>query len=307
MKLIVLAYIGLLLLVFIVMTARYVGARVTETNVEVRRLNARSRLRHVSTPRADFSRINAIVDAERLRERRVALCGAGSLGSWLAYFLSHLIGELRVIDSDTVDVSNITGGRTIYSQNQLSMAKPLALKQILENGFPHLRVLAYNGDINELSDSFLEEILDCDLIICAVDDIQCILRINQLFYGRRTLVYGGFMRRAAEGFVSVITRDTPCFQCCMQLQAERFQTLRREQGLGLDITTVAHYMAKIAIAMLDQSESEFSRPIHSSVREGQNLLHISNRIGVFSQEPFSVTWLTPARQRCTICSRYERR
>jgi molybdopterin/thiamine biosynthesis adenylyltransferase len=237
-----------------------------------------------------------------MRKRKIVLYGAGSLGSWLAYFISHLVGEIQVIDKDTVDSSNIAGGRTIYSRKHLGMSKVQALKECLENGFPHLKVIATKEDINEISDIYLQDIFNADMIICAVDDIECILRINNIYYGKRPIIYGGFMRQAAEGFVSVITKNTPCFRCCLKLQAERFQTLHREPGLGLDISLIAHYMSKLVISILDTSDTDFSRDVRKAIREGTNLLHISNRRGILSSEPFSVTWLRPERQRCSICN-----
>jgi len=306
MKLVAILYLGAMVVVVLALLVRYFHARAGQVDAGSFRGGRRLLTEHSAAPIADFSRIASIVDATTLRQRRVALYGAGSLGSWLAYFLSHLIGELRVVDSDVVESSNVVGGRTIYTHNHLGMRKSNALKQVLETGFPHLRVLAFCEDINGLSDSVLQDIMDGDLVICAVDDIRCILRINELFYGHRPLLYGGFMRRAAEGFACVATRETPCFRCCMQLDAERFETLHREPGLGLDISTIAQVMAKLAIAILDQGETEFSQPIRSALREGKNLIHISNRLSLFG-EPFSILWLTPDRRRCEICNRHERR
>jgi molybdopterin/thiamine biosynthesis adenylyltransferase len=281
---------------------RYLLARKNEWDDENHRLSFQSRVKPVNTSVEDFSRINSLINIESLRKQSIALFGAGSLGSWVAYYVGNLIGEIKVIDSDAIDVSNITGGRTIYSKVHLGVSKSQGLKQILENDFPHLRVLAYTDDINKLSDTFLEDILESDLIVCAVDDVISILRINRLFYGRKPIIYGGFMRQAAEGFISVITANTPCFQCCLKLQAENFNTLHREPGLGLDISMVANYLAKLVIAMLDESQGTYSRPIRNAIQEGKNLLHISNRTGVFSREPFSVLWLSPEKQTCNICN-----
>lgn len=302
MKLLVLLYIGVLGVVILSIGAHYVHARVVEARCVVERLQIQSRLRRRNNGHEDLSRISPIVDADNLRGCGIGLYGGGSLGSWVAYFLSPLVGQIRVIDSDIVEPSNVAGGRTIYSKSHLGMAKSVALKQVLEGASPHLRVLAYQEDINKLSDAFLQEFLDGDLVICAVDDIHCILRINEQFYGRRPMVYGGFMRQAAEGFVCIVTENTPCFRCCMQLQGESFRTLHREPGLGLDISMVAHFMAKIIIAMLDKSEGEFAQPVRAAVQEGKNILHISNRTGLFNQEPFSLTWLAAERQRCEICN-----
>ncbi len=227
MKLIVFLYMGVVGVMILAMGARYIHAKAAEARLKVERRKIRTRLHQTGRTAEELSRIHPIIGANLLKQRRIALYGAGSIGSWLAYYVAPLAGKLRVIDSDTVDASNIAGGRTIYTKTHLGMAKPLALKQILEHDFPDLSVQAYHEDINRISDSFLKEILDADIIICAVDDIQCILRLNELFYGRRPIVYGGFMRQAAEGFVCIVTENTPCFQCCMRLKAQSFETLHR--------------------------------------------------------------------------------
>jgi molybdopterin/thiamine biosynthesis adenylyltransferase len=302
MKIVGVLYITGLFLFILSISIHYLLTRKNERDDENHRLNLQSKIKPVTTSGEDFSRISSLINIENLRKQSIALFGAGSLGSWVAYYIGNLVGEIKVIDSDTIDNSNVTGGRTIYSKAHLGVTKSQALKQILENDFPHLRVLAYTDDINKLSDTFLEDILESDLIICAVDDVISILRINRLFYGRKPIVYGGFMRQAAEGFISVITSNTPCFQCCLKLQAANFSTLHREPGLGLDISMVANYLAKLVIAMLDEGQGTYSRPVRNAIQEGKNLLHISNRTGVFSREPFSVLWLSPEKQTCNICN-----
>ena len=154
MKLLVLLYIGVLGVAILGIGAHYVHARVVEARCVVDRLQIQSRLRRRNNGHEDLSRISPVVDAHNLRGCGIGLYGGGSLGSWVAYFLSPLVGQIRVIDSDIVEPSNVAGGRTIYSKSHLGMAKSVALKQVLEGASPHLRVLAYQEDINKLSTLF---------------------------------------------------------------------------------------------------------------------------------------------------------
>lgn len=64
-----------------------------------------------------FSRMEAILGAgntQRLRGARVAVIGLGGVGSWAAEALARCgIGELLLIDGDTVDITNIN--RQLYA------------------------------------------------------------------------------------------------------------------------------------------------------------------------------------------------
>ena len=79
----------------------------------------------------DFSRHFPIIGIEgqrKLSESKVAVVGAGALGSWEVYFLHKLgVGEIIVIDRDFVDESDLP--RTVYTKEDLGKPKVDALKE----------------------------------------------------------------------------------------------------------------------------------------------------------------------------------
>jgi molybdopterin/thiamine biosynthesis adenylyltransferase len=61
--------------------------------------------------------------------RSIMLVGAGGIGSWTALNLSRIGHELYLIDPDTVDETNVTGGQ-MYLRTQIGKAKVLAVKEV---------------------------------------------------------------------------------------------------------------------------------------------------------------------------------
>ena len=73
----------------------------------------------------------------KLRNARVAVAGLGGLGSNIAVMLARSgIGELLLVDFDTVDVTNLN--RQMYLIPQLGKPKAEALPEILYQINPYL-------------------------------------------------------------------------------------------------------------------------------------------------------------------------
>jgi molybdopterin/thiamine biosynthesis adenylyltransferase len=301
MKYVATAFVIFMVLIFLVLLLKSLETRSRIKQAKQWQFAMRAAKQHSKKSSEDRSRLQGIVDVDRLDNMRVAIPGAGSIGSHVAYYLSSLVGEIVTIDIDTVDNSNTAGGRTIYNERDVGKSKVVALKQHLESANKRLKVYAYQYNLSEIPDDLLFQLFAaCDLIICAVDDLDAVLRINQLFYGRIPLIFSGFFDSAREGFIAVTTTDTPCFRCSMQVNQNGFETLHGESGLGLDISMVSHYLARIAIGLLDRPGGGLSDLVHTQLDAGRNIIHIANRTGVWG-EPFSVTWLPHRIARCDIC------
>lgn len=116
----------------------------------------------------------------RLRALRVAVVGAGGTGSFIAQEVAHLgVGQLLLIDHDTVDISNL---------NRLMGATPadvglpkvtLASKSALAIN-PGIQVEAVTGDV--VGEAVAAKLLEVDFIFGCTDSMASRAVINQIAY-----------------------------------------------------------------------------------------------------------------------------
>lgn len=102
----------------------------------------------------------------RFQKARVAICGAGGLGSNIAIMLARAgVGRLDVIDFDEIEMTNLN--RQQYFADQLGMPKAAALKENLARIAPFTDVTAHIMKLDETNMAGLFEEAD---IICEAFD-----------------------------------------------------------------------------------------------------------------------------------------
>jgi sulfur-carrier protein adenylyltransferase/sulfurtransferase len=149
---------------------------------------------------------------QRLADSRVLLIGAGGLGSPAAMYLAAAgVGTLRMVDADTVDVSNLQR-QLLHGQSDLGRKKLDSAADRLREINPHVRL--------ELQDSFftaenaMELAADCDAILDGTDNFPTRYLSNDVAVWRRIPnVYGSILR--FDGQVSVFAPHLggPCYRC----------------------------------------------------------------------------------------------
>lgn len=112
----------------------------------------------------------AVLDA--LTRSRAGVFGLGGVGGWCAEALVRSgIGELTVVDSDTVCVTNINR-QVQASQSTIGEFKTEILARRLRDINPHCVIREYNAVFNEENaDNFGIE--NIDYVIDAIDGISC--------------------------------------------------------------------------------------------------------------------------------------
>jgi molybdopterin/thiamine biosynthesis adenylyltransferase/rhodanese-related sulfurtransferase len=151
----------------------------------------------------------------RLRQSRVALVGAGGLGSPAAFYLAAAgIGSLRLIDDDVVELSNLQR-QILHREDRVGARKVDSAAATLSALNPTVRVEPV--PVRLAPDNASELIKDCDLVIDGADNFPTRHLVNTICLQLGTpWVYGAVHR--FEGQVSVFDPRhgrgvTPCYRC----------------------------------------------------------------------------------------------
>jgi sulfur-carrier protein adenylyltransferase/sulfurtransferase len=151
----------------------------------------------------------------RLEAARVAMVGAGGLGSPAAYYLAAAgVGTLVLADDDVVDRSNLQR-QILHTDARIGVSKVESARVALSALNPRLKVEAFAERITAANVERL--IVDADVVIDGADNFPVRYLLNDACVKlRKPLVYGAVHR--FEGQVSVYDAgrhrgQAPCYRC----------------------------------------------------------------------------------------------
>jgi adenylyltransferase/sulfurtransferase len=186
-----------------------------------------------------FARQSAIPEIglsglQRLQSAKLAVVGAGGVGSAAAYFLASLgIGRLRLIDQDIVEESNLH--RLIGADLQdLHSAKAEVLGRKLNSRHPWTRTEVI---VDTLRAENAEKLLaHNDLIIDGTDNFRTRYILNRFAAGNN-IPYLFTSAIANQGHVSLFNPPaTPCLECLMPVTGQ--ESVDTCETLGVTPTVV---------------------------------------------------------------------
>lgn len=147
---------------------------------------------------------------KRLAKSKVTVIGAGGLGSPVLTYLAEAgVGKIRLIDFDTVGITNLNR-QFLYTEKDLGRKKTDAAREKLELLNPEVRVEAVCAELNEEN---AEELTgEADAVVSCLDRISARLIVNEVCLRRNIpLVEGGIS--GFYGFVMCVKREGPCLEC----------------------------------------------------------------------------------------------
>lgn len=146
---------------------------------------------------------------QRLRAARVGLIGLGGVGAPAALYLAAAgVGTLRLIDDDTVALSNLQR-QIAFDTADIGRPKVEAGGETLIALNPHVRIETVAERLGGTNAARL--IADCDVVIDGTDDFATRFIVNAACVaGRIPLVSGALGRWSGQ--VGVFT-GRPCYQC----------------------------------------------------------------------------------------------
>lgn len=151
------------------------------------------------------------VGQKKLLEARVLLIGAGGLGCPAGYYLAAAgVGNIGIVDFDTVDLSNLQR-QILHNSSRVGMLKTESAKKTLQELNPDVKITLFNERIS--SQNIVSIIKNYDYVLDGTDNFPTRFLINDAcVMNGKTNVHGSIFR--FEGQVSVFKpKDGPCYRC----------------------------------------------------------------------------------------------
>lgn len=150
---------------------------------------------------------------KKLAGSKVAVVGLGGLGSISSLYLALAgVGHLRLIDQDTVEVSNLHR-QVLYTPDDLHFPKVEVAAKRLQKTNPLVKVEAVSENLNPSNVEKLLSGVDC--VVDGLDNMQTRYLINRSCV-RLGIPYVFGAAVGLEGNLSVfVSPDTPCLECVL--------------------------------------------------------------------------------------------
>ena len=173
---------------------------VTFTNEEIRRYG-----RHLIMPEVTLE------GQQKLKAARVIVIGTGGLGApILAYLAAAGVGQIGVVDFDTVDLSNLHR-QIIHKTGNVGKAKTLSAVEMMKEINPTIDIKTYETSLR--SDNALELLKDYDIVIDGTDNFPTRYLVNDACaLLDKPNVYGSIFRFEGQATVFWASQG-PCYRC----------------------------------------------------------------------------------------------
>ncbi len=148
---------------------------------------------------------------KKLKEAKVFVAGFGGLGSIsCSYLVAAGVGEVRVVDRDRVELSNLNR-QIAHWTTDLGIAKAESGSGKLRRLNPLSSIVALEEEM--VADNLARLVGESHILVDATDNIETRRRLNR-FAVERSLP---FVLGGVKGFQGMVTTfvpgETPCFEC----------------------------------------------------------------------------------------------
>jgi adenylyltransferase/sulfurtransferase len=148
---------------------------------------------------------------EKLLKARVLCLGAGGLGSpALMYLAAAGVGNIGIVDFDTVDFSNLQR-QIIHNTEKIGILKVESAKKFINSLNPDVKVAAINERLS--SSNVMDIFKDYDIIVDGCDNFPTRYLVNDAcILLNKINVHGSIFR--FDGQVTVFKpKEGPCYRC----------------------------------------------------------------------------------------------
>ena len=157
---------------------------------------------------------------EKLKLAKVLIIGAGGLGCAASQYLAVAgVGEMTLVDFDTVELSNLQR-QVLHQDANIGQAKVDSAKQTLSQLNPLITINTINALLDE--DQIDELVAQHTLVLDCTDNVLICEQLNQSsLKHQKTFISAAAIRM--EGTVTVFDYqpNSPCYHCYSQLFGEQ--------------------------------------------------------------------------------------
>ncbi|MEN4929389.1 molybdopterin-synthase adenylyltransferase MoeB [Erwinia billingiae] len=193
---------------------------------------------------------------EKLKAAKALIVGLGGLGCAAApYLASAGVGQLTLLDFDTVSLSNLQR-QILHRDSAIGQAKVDSARQQLSQINPHIRLDAIK---QQLDDAQLAELIgQQDVVLDCSDNVPTREQLNRLCYASKTpLVSGAAIRMEGQIAVFRWQQDEPCYRCISRLFGDATLSCVEAGVMAPLVGVIGSLQAMEAIRVL----SDFGNPV----------------------------------------------
>ncbi|WP_298161339.1 molybdopterin-synthase adenylyltransferase MoeB [Brevundimonas sp.] len=222
---------------------------------------------------------------QKLKAATVVIVGAGGVGSPAALYLAAAgVGTLRIIDGDTVSLSNLQR-QILFDAADIDRAKVEAAAGRLEAINPHVRIEALNYPLT--ADNAAVTIDGADVVLDGTDDFETRHCVNAACVAAGVPLVSGALGRWT-GQVGVFA-GAPCYRCLVPESPPDAETCARVGVVGALAGVIGAMAALEAIKLITGA----GQPLTGRLMLYDGLAAISRTVTVTAD---------PA---CPVCARRE--
>jgi adenylyltransferase/sulfurtransferase len=148
---------------------------------------------------------------EKLKQARVAIAGAGGLGSPVAIYLAVAgVGTIRIIDHDKVELSNLNR-QVLHWDKDVGRDKVESAREKLSPLNRNVRIETVKETITEANISRL--VAGCDVIVDAMDNLPTRFVLNKAAVENRIPFVHGAVHGLEGRVMTVLPGQSACLRC----------------------------------------------------------------------------------------------
>ncbi|MGZ3514625.1 MAG: ThiF family adenylyltransferase [Thermodesulfobacteriota bacterium] len=148
----------------------------------------------------------------RLLKAKVLLVGAGGLGCPAGLYLAAAgVGTIGIIDSDTVDLTNLQR-QVLHGLADVGRPKTESAKEAIYRINPDVKVVTYQERLT--SQNVVEIFKEYDVVVDGSDNFPTKYLVNDAaFFTGKPYVYGGVFQFEGQASVFFPKEGGPCLRC----------------------------------------------------------------------------------------------
>ena len=184
---------------------------------------------------------------ERLKKTRVFIAGAGGLGSPVAIYLTAAgIGNIRIVDNDTVELSNLNR-QVLYGDKDIGNKKIVSANGKLKKINHNVKIEAIDETITENNISRFAA--NCDVMVDAMDNLPVRYLLNKVALEKNIPLFHGAVYGFEGRVMTIIPYKAACLRCVYRgvMPGEKFPVIGATPAVigSIQATEVIKYILGI--------------------------------------------------------------